>query len=369
MEGDTVNSVAKGLSVSTDRLLTYNGLPLNLDKPITKGDKLCLDEVSKCLIHQVVVEDTCSSLVKLAGSAVDKLMLWSWNPTIGIDCANLKFMIGKHICIGPPGQTDEFTPVVPSTTTPPAITTPPDTFTWGPAPDTFTNSINFTTSWPFPTYDSLIPTNTPTLPSAEDVSAMLKRLKFCPFKDELNSTIWDEGLEDEEYHIHSWDLEFDCMDEYWDPYCFPKPDDPILPSPTDIPSSCQPTITKITPHGWVEPPGPTESGAPNNCNKWHLVKSGDSCSGIAAKYKITVAELHRYNLSINSRCSDLRESFAICVRVWDVPPVTTTTGVPGPPGPTISGTSPTCKKWHILAEGKEYPLHIIRSAELTIHYR
>lgn len=280
-------------------------------------------------------------------------MLQSWNPTIGPDCSNLEFMIGKYICVGPPGQTGKFTPVVPSTTPPPSITTPPDTFTWGPAPDTFTSSINFTTVWPFPTDDALVPTNTPSLPSADDVSAILERLEFCPFNDELNSTIWDKGLGDEEYHLHSWDLEFDCMDEYWDPYCFPRPDDPVLPSPTDIPSSCYPTITTIVPHGWVEPPGPTETGAPDNCNKWHLVQSGDSCAGIAANYGITVAQLHDYNPSINTQCTDLRASFAICVRVWDEPPVTTTSS-PGPPGPTASGTSPTCTKWHILAEGMSY---------------
>ncbi|KAL3478574.1 hypothetical protein BJX99DRAFT_256470 [Aspergillus californicus] len=354
--GDTINSIANALSVATDRLLMYNGLPLIWDEPFTEGEKLCLDQVSECLIHEVTSSDTCSSLLTLAGTSVDDLMLQSWNPTIGRSCANLATMIGKYICIGPPGQTSTFTPVVPSTTTPPVITAPPDTYTWEPAPDTVTGTVNITTTWPFPTEPLSIPVFTATsLPSTEDIQAMIDRSEHCPFNDEFNSTIWEADLDDpEEYHLHSWDLEPECTEEYWDPYCYPGPDDPILPSPTDIPSSCYPTITTIIPNGWVEPPGPTESGVPDFCNRWHLVVNGESCTGIAAQYRLTVAELRELNPALNAQCSNLRGAFAICVRVWvdtETTPTPTTTTTAGPPGPTGSGTSATCTKWHLLEDG------------------
>ncbi|KAL2829473.1 hypothetical protein BDW59DRAFT_159061 [Aspergillus cavernicola] len=353
--GDTVNSIANALSVATDRLLMYNGLPLTWDEAFTEGEELCLDQVSQCLIHQVTSSDTCSSLLTLAGPRVDNLMLQSWNPTIGRSCSNLETMIRKYICIGPPGQTSTFTPVIPSTTTPPAITTPPDTYTWELAPDTLTNTVNITTTWPFPTETVSIPVFTASsLPSNEDTQAMIDRSTHCPFNDEFNSTTWDAGLEDEEYHLHSWDFEPECTEEYWDPYCFPGPEDPILPSPTDIPSSCYPTITTITPNGWVAPPGPTESGTPDLCNRWHLVENGETCTGIAAKYGLTVAQLRELNPALNAQCSNLRGAFAICVRVWvdiETTPTPTTTTTAGPPGPTASGTSPTCTKWHLLEEG------------------
>ncbi|PGH27226.1 hypothetical protein AJ80_01183 [Polytolypa hystricis UAMH7299] len=353
---DTVNSIAESLSVATDRLLTYNGLPLNFNGPFSTVTELCLDEVSKCLIHQVVAADTCSSLVTLSGDAVDEFMLQSWNPTIGVDCANLESMLGKYICIGPPGQTDKFTPVVPSTTSNP-ITTPTDTYTWGEAPDSLTNPINFTTTWLFPTDGPIISTVTADTPPAESVAATLERIKFCPFNDEFNSTIWDEGLDEEEYHLHSWDLPVECTDEHWDPYCYPDPNDPILPSPVDIPSSCYPTITTIIPEGWVEPPGPTHTGIPEDCNKWHMVSTGDGCASIAAKFNIPLATFYEYNPSINAQCGNLVAGFVVCVRIW-VEPTDTATVTPtptttaGPPGPIETGTSPTCTKWHLLAEGK-----------------
>ncbi|CBF89274.1 hypothetical protein AN0542.2 [Aspergillus nidulans FGSC A4] len=354
--GDTINSIANALSVATDRLLMYNGLPLTWDEPFTAGEELCLDQVSQCLIHKVTSSDSCSSLLVLAGPSVTDLMLQSWNPTIGRSCANLETIIGKYICIGPPGQTSTFTPVIPSTTASPTITTPPDTYTWEPAPDSLTNTVNITTTWAFPTETVSIPVHTAnSLPSKEDTQAMRDRTAHCPFKDEYNSTIWNAGLGDEEYHLHSWDLDPECTEEYWDPYCLPGPNDPILPSPTEIPSSCYPTITKIIPEGWVEPPGPTESGVPDQCNKWHLVTNGETCAGIAAKYDLSVDKLSELNPALNAQCSNLRGAFAICVRVWvdtvTATPTPTTTTTAGPPGPTGTGTSPTCTKWHLLEKG------------------
>ncbi|KAJ5096661.1 hypothetical protein N7456_007382 [Penicillium angulare] len=351
--GDTMNSIAKSLSVSTDRLLTYNGFPLSFNDTLVAGEKLCLDQVSKCLIHQVAETDTCASLKRLAGTTVDELMLQSWNPTIGTSCANIKTMVGKYLCIGPPGQDGQFTPVVP-TTTPPSITTPTETYTWGTAPDTVTSTVNITSTWLFPTDPSLIPTETPTLPTGDNSAAIEERLKWCPFNNELNDTIWDAGLGEEEYHLHSWDLDDECMLESWEPYCTPALETPVLPSPTDIPSSCLPTVTKIIPEGWVDPPGPTESGVNDDCNKWHLLQNMDTCKSISVKYKITEAQLKEYNPSINAQCGNIRAGFAICVRVWEdntttLTPSPTTTS--GPPGPTGTGTSPTCKKWHLMIDG------------------
>ncbi|KAG2420067.1 hypothetical protein HFD88_004865 [Aspergillus terreus] len=349
--GDTANSIAKALSVATDRLLAYNGLPIGSEKPLTAGDTLCLDEVSKCLIHQVVAEDTCSSLMTLAGSSVDELMLQSWNPTIGTKCANIKTMAGKYICVGPPGQTGTFTPVNPPTTSAP-VTTPTDTYTWEPVPDSVTSTVNMTSVWAFPT-EVAIATVTAEDPNPAEVTALLERSKFCPFNGEDDDE-WDKGLADEEYHLHSWDLDTGCIHDHWAPYCYPKLSDPVLPSPTNIPSSCYPTVTTIIPDGWVDPPGPTESGVPDTCNKWHLLKNGDTCTAIAAQYKMTLRQFYAYNPSINAQCSNTRAAFAVCVRVWEEPEVPTptpTTTSTGPPGPTGTGTSPICAKWHLLVKG------------------
>ncbi|KAJ5165061.1 uncharacterized protein N7500_006891 [Penicillium coprophilum] len=325
---DTANTIAKALSVATDRLLAYNGLPISSEEPLTAGDTLCLDEVSKCMIHQVVVADTCSSLMKLAGSSVDELMLQSWNPTIGTKCANIKTMTGKYICIGPPGQTSTFTPVNPPTTSTP-VTTPTDTYTWEPAPDSITSTVNMTTIWAFPT-EVAIATLTAEDPDPAQVTGLLERSKFCPFNGEDDEE-WDEGLEDEEYHLHSWDLDTSCLHDHWDPYCYPNLSDSVLPSPTDIPSSCYPTVTTIIPDGWVDPLGLLNQAS-------------------LTLYKITLSQFYKYNPSINAQCSNTRATFAVCVRIWEEPEAPTPTSA-GPPGPTGTGTSPTCAKWHLWAKG------------------
>ncbi|KAF2473700.1 uncharacterized protein BDR25DRAFT_323452 [Lindgomyces ingoldianus] len=360
--GDTANALAKSLSVSTDRLLTYNNLPLSMNETFKGGEVLCLDNVAKCVLRQVVVGDTCSSLIKASGSGVDSLMFTSWNPTIGHDCLNLASMAGKYICISPPGSTTLFTPIG-GEPTPPATTSkaPESTYSWGSVPNSVSSSMNFTTSWLFPTDGVSIPTLTATAQPPESVTAIAARISNCPFLKEDDPS-WDAGLADDEVHLHSWDLSDECL-ESWDPYCNPDPTAAILPSPTNIASSCYPTVSTIIPDGWVAPPAPTSTGTPNNCNKWHVVGPGDTCNGVEAKYKISDSLFRQWNPTINAQCGNLGTGMAYCVRVW-IEPSTTISSMPitstmkpssvssaGPPGPTQSGTSPTCTKWHVYKQG------------------
>ncbi|KAL2807932.1 hypothetical protein BJX63DRAFT_436584 [Aspergillus granulosus] len=188
------------------------------------------------------------------------------------------------------------------------------------SPDTVTSTVNFTTSYLVPTSDIIIATHTASPPDPANASAIPERTRHCPFKNE-----WDEDT--------------------WNP------------SPTDAASSCLPTVETITPDGWADPPGPTTSPVPDLCNKWHLVQTGDTCAGIAAEYGFSTAEFFELNSGIDPSCGNLRAQFAVCVRVWVEPPeqttiaTTTTTTTAGPPGPTESGTSPTCTAWHIHVEG------------------
>jgi hypothetical protein len=343
--------------VATDWLLTLTGYPMDGSTTPTQGDKFCLDFMPQCLLHTVTESNTCSSLLALAGPDVINLMLESWNPTIGHECLNLRGMIGKHICIGPPGQPGKFTPIVPSPV--PPTSSPELGYPLEPAPDTVTRTVNFTTSYLVPTTDIIITTHTASPPDLANASAILERTRHCPFTSEGDEGAWNQGLAEDEYRVHSWQMEEDCH-EFWRPYCYPMPHDPILPSPTDAASSCLPTVETITPEGWVDPPGPTTSPVPDQCNKWHLVGTGDTCAGIAAEFGMTTTEFLQLNPGINANCGNLRARFAVCVRVWLEPPeeTTTTTTTPtttaGPPGPTESGTSPTCSAWHIHVEGMRY---------------
>ncbi|KAL4860891.1 hypothetical protein BDV12DRAFT_181000 [Aspergillus spectabilis] len=355
--GDTINSIAQSLSIATDWLLIFTGYPMDSSVVPEEGDRLCLDNVFECLLHQVTEGDTCASLLTIAGPFVDTIMFESWNPTMGRDCLNLHAMVGKYICIGPPGAEGKYTPIIPS----PTVTTtsaPTVTYSYEPAPDTLTNPVNLPTQWIFPEVpEDIIAVNTFTdFPDAGLKDAIEVRTEFCPFTNEDNSTLWNEGLAEDELRLHSWDLDEECQDE-WDFYCFPDVNADILPSPTHIASSCYPTVITIIPEGWVDPPGPTSSGVPDTCNKWHMVNNGDACAEIASQFDLSLADFHALNPSINPSCGNLRAGFAVCVRMWveEEPERTTTTSTTTttavPPGPTATGTSPTCTKWHLHVQG------------------
>lgn len=122
---------------------------------------VCLDNVPKCLIHQVAKDDTCKSLVSLSGKGVDVVMFKAWNPTIGYECRNIPNMVGKYVCIGPPGQTGSFTPI--EGTPKPTMTTtsnPEVTYSWGTVPNDITSSVNLTATWVYPTDALPIQTDT-----------------------------------------------------------------------------------------------------------------------------------------------------------------------------------------------------------------
>ncbi|KAG9199591.1 hypothetical protein G6514_008353 [Epicoccum nigrum] len=199
-------------------------------------------------------------------------MFSSWNPTVGNACRNLYAMAGKYICISPPGQTTPFA-LIGTTATP--STPAGSSYTWTPAPDAATSSSNFTTIWDFPT--EAIPIATATLAPNGDPTAVRARTSHCAFLGE-DTDEWDEGLADDEYHLRSSDLGQECIDA-WDPYCYPVTTGPILPSPTDIASSCYPTVSTIIPQGFVKPPAPINLGTSDDCNKWHVVVIGRRNSG------------------------------------------------------------------------------------------
>ncbi|KAF2004070.1 carbohydrate-binding module family 50 protein [Amniculicola lignicola CBS 123094] len=351
-KGDTANTIAKANSVSTDRLLEQNShLPASSNDTLVGGEVICFDLVQKCVIRQIVDGDSCGALTKAAGKGVDVVMLQSWNPTIGAECRNVKAMVGKYICISPPGTTALFTPI--EGTPKPTITANATTeinWSFGSVPNTATNSKNFTTAWNFPTDPITISTVSKPLPPNTAASTAIARASNCPFLDE-NSPDWQAGLADDEYHLRSEDLPAECISS-WDPYCLPAITGSALPSPTNIASSCYPTITTLIPDGFVTPPKPTQSGASINCNKWHVVAAGDSCTGIESKYKITHANFRLWNPAVNAGCTNIITEMAYCVRIWVEPVVTPTATIPAaPPGPTQSGASPTCTKWHLDKQG------------------
>jgi hypothetical protein len=51
----------------------------------------------------------------------------------------------------------------------------------------------------------------------------------------------------------------------------------------------------------VTPPGPTQSGAAPNCQKWYIAVAGDSCQAIADAHGITLDQFYAWNPAVGSK--------------------------------------------------------------------
>jgi hypothetical protein len=105
---------------------------------------------------------------------------------------------------------------------------------------------------------------------------------------------------------------------------------------------------------------PTQPGIVSNCNKFHYVASGVTCSQILSYQKISLADFAKWNPSVNNDCSGLWAEVNICVGVIGGTPVTTTikpstTTSAGngihTPQPTQLGMVTNCNKSHYVASG------------------
>lgn len=111
------------------------------------------------------------------------------------------------------------------------------------------------------------------------------------------------------------------------------------------------------------PPGPTQPGVPSNCNRWHVVKKGDSCATLESKYSISHPQFLTWNPAVSKDCiTNFWPDYAYCVGVGAViststttttTKTTTATRITSPPGPTFTGTPANCNSWHLVKAGED----------------
>ncbi|KFX91560.1 hypothetical protein O988_07700 [Pseudogymnoascus sp. VKM F-3808] len=78
-------------------------------------------------------------------------------------------------------------------------------------------------------------------------------------------------------------------------------------------TSQPPSSTTIDGTAYPNPPAPTVTGSTPKCKQWYVVKSGDSCPGIATKFDVTKTEINLWNTYINTACSNIWADYAVCV--------------------------------------------------------
>ncbi|KAF3196311.1 hypothetical protein TWF106_005020 [Orbilia oligospora] len=138
-------------------------------------------------------------------------------------------------------------------------------------------------------------------------------------------------------------------------------------------STTKPTTTPAptTPSNGVTTPSPIQSGMVTNCNKFHLVASGQTCQDIMAKFSLTLDLLVKWNPAIGKQCSSMWAANYLCVGVIGGTPTktttaakTTTTAANGTPSPLGANTTKDCKKWALAKSGDTCQTILDRSRDV-----
>ncbi|KAI9148438.1 transporter [Paramyrothecium foliicola] len=108
------------------------------------------------------------------------------------------------------------------------------------------------------------------------------------------------------------------------------------------------TPSPTTPPNGIETPQPIQDGMTTNCNKFHLIKSGNSCSAIQSTDKISFTDLYKWNPAIGSGCGSLWLNSYVCVGVIGGTPTNPPDDGIETPQPIQDGMVNNCKKFHFV---------------------
>ncbi|KAH7029918.1 uncharacterized protein B0I36DRAFT_245050, partial [Microdochium trichocladiopsis] len=64
----------------------------------------------------------------------------------------------------------------------------------------------------------------------------------------------------------------------------------------------------------IATPTPTQPGMTPNCDRFYLVKSGDTCASIGAQHGIRPSRLRDWHMSVGETCNGLWANAYVCVR-------------------------------------------------------
>lgn len=206
--------------------------------------------------YKVKSGDTCSSITSAFGITLSQF--YSWNKAVGSTCSAL--WVGYEVCVGVVGETSKPTSTKPGN----GISTPTPT-----QKGMVSNCNKF--------YDVKSGDTCASIASSKRIP-LSKFYAWNPAVGSSCGSLW-KG-----YYV--------CVDIIG--YTPPK---------------------TTSPGNGIATPTPYEPGMVGDCNAFYYVQSGDTCSKIASRKGITVAEIERWNPKVGSSCSDLWQKTYICVGV------------------------------------------------------
>ncbi|XP_044715643.1 lysM domain-containing protein [Hirsutella rhossiliensis] len=120
---------------------------------------------------------------------------------------------------------------------------------------------------------------------------------------------------------------------------------------TDSPS----TTTAAKPDNGISTPTPIQPGMVDNCNKFYLVKSGNTCQSIAQGSGITLKEFMAWNPDVGATCTSLWLHAHVCVSISGYTPSPTNPGngieTPTPIQPGMPGIVKPCDRLYQAISG------------------
>ncbi|KXJ89899.1 hypothetical protein Micbo1qcDRAFT_121333 [Microdochium bolleyi] len=256
---------------------------------------------------------TCSELIR--SWAVKERDFILWNPSITEGCGN--FITGRSYCIeagisAPPEEpTSSSSSVRPTSTTTTAEPTRP------------TNGIET----PSPLHPGLV--------SNCDQFYMVKQGDSCA------AITAEFGITQQQLAEWNPTVGDSCGGLWADTWaCVHTIGLVVTTQKTMAPTTTKPTTTITSAGNGIKTPSPLQPGLVNNCDKFYMVKAGDTCAAIAAQHGITQAEFELWNPKTGDACTNIWADTWACVHIIGLPTTTnkpTTTTKPPATTTTPSG--------------------------------
>jgi LysM repeat protein len=256
--------VGGGTTTSSSSSPTTTGDGVSTPSPIQTG------MVSTCdKFYLVQSGDTCDSIIEAAG--ISLATFYAWNPAVGSSCATLD--VDDYVCIDILGYTITSVPASTTTTSPAdGISTPTPIQT-----GMVSTCNNFYLVQSGDTCASIVAT------------AGISLANFYAWNPAVGSTCAYLDLGD-----------YVCIG--------------IIGS-TATTSSSTVRITATLPSNGIPTPTPYQTGMATNCDKFHLVVSGDQCGNLATQYGISLAQFYSWNPAVGTSCQYLDLDDYVCVGV------------------------------------------------------
>ncbi|KAK3295595.1 LysM domain-containing protein [Chaetomium fimeti] len=96
--GDSCNGIAEARGVATEALINLNGLDLGCCGIPPTNTTICLPP--PCRIRELGLSDTCESITAAENITISQLL--AWNPVLSPGCGNLIRWRGRFICVSSP---------------------------------------------------------------------------------------------------------------------------------------------------------------------------------------------------------------------------------------------------------------------------